>query len=508
MSDRELIADIDAEKAVLGACMTSGQIVLNVAERLAGPDDFLRPAHQRIFWGLFDLAASDRPTDPISLKHHLEAKGELSQCGGPQYLIELMEAPLSATQAEYHADIVAALAERRRAIQAAQRLIQRLERADELTETALDAFAEDLRRARHPARLGGGRIRLTPASQIEARPVIWAWEDNGQGRIPAGSLVSAAGREGTGKSSFGIWMASEITRGTLPGSLQGRPRQVVYVAVEDSWTFTLVPRLIAAGADLDRVYRAEVAVDEDETTTLSLPHDLAELETVITRYDVGLVVLDPLMSTIGGAIDTHREREVRKALDPLARLADRTGAVILGIAHFNKGAGTDASSLITGSGAFKNVPRAIFGFACDPEDGTRVMTQTKNSLGRSDLPSLEYRIISAKVETADGTAEVGRFVFDGETERSVAQILGDRIDAEERSERDEAAAWLADFIERQGEVPANDVFKAGAAAGFSKDTLKRAKGRAGIESRKSSFGAGWVWAKARDEGSTKGAKGA
>jgi hypothetical protein len=67
------------------------------------------------------------------------------------------------------------------------------------------------------------------------------------------------------------------------------------------------------------------------------------------------------MSLIGDRIDTHREREVREALDPLAKIADRTQAVILGIAHWNKSAGSDLSARITGSGAFKNVPRAIFG---------------------------------------------------------------------------------------------------------------------------------------------------
>ncbi|WP_158642422.1 AAA family ATPase [Actinomadura sp. WAC 06369] len=506
--DRPLIADVDAERAVLGACIASPKVALEVAEILAGPDDFLREQHRTMFWALVELATMEKPTDLISLRDHLQASGRLGDAGGIRYLVEVNESLVAVGQATHHAGIVAKLAERRRAVQAAMRLLQKLENPERETGDALEEFAADVSRARHPDARPGGRIRLTPASQIQPRPVVWAWEDDGHGRIPAGSLISAAGREGTGKSSFGIWLASEITRGTLPGTLYGQPRQVVYVAVEDSWSHTLVPRLIAAGADLDRVYRAEAVVDEGETTTLSLPHDLAELESVITKHGVGLVVLDPLMSTIGGTIDTHRERDVRKALDPLARLADRTSAVVLGIAHFNKGTGTDASSLITGSGAFKNVPRAIFGFACDPDDGTRVMTQTKNSLGIGDLPSLAYRIVSAKVETTEGTAEVGRFVFDGQSDRSVAQILGDRTDPDERSERDEAAAWLDEYITAQGEAPANDVMKAGTAAGFSKDTLKRAKNRAGVESRKAAFGSGWVWAKVHTEGSTKGAKGA
>src|SRR5262249_1104804 len=155
------------------------------------------------------------------------------------------------------------------------------------------------------------------------------------------SLSIAAGREGTGKSSFGIWLAARVTRGDLPGSLFGCVHTVIYAAVEDSWKYTLVPRLTAAGADLTKVFRVEVIEDEGDGTSLSRPADISLLELEIKRRDAALVVLDPLMSTISERIDTHKERDVRIALDPLARLADRTRVVVLGIAHFNKGASTD-----------------------------------------------------------------------------------------------------------------------------------------------------------------------
>ena len=115
------------------------------------------------------------------------------------------------------------------------------------------------------------RLILTPASEIQPEPVVWAWEDDGAGRIPAGSFGLFAGREGTGKSSFLIWLAAQVTSGELPGAFKGRPRAVIYVAVEDSWKYTIVPRLMAAGADLTKVYRAEVEAVEGDTVTLSLP---------------------------------------------------------------------------------------------------------------------------------------------------------------------------------------------------------------------------------------------
>ncbi|MFE6521889.1 AAA family ATPase [Streptomyces sp. NPDC057794] len=336
-------------------------------------------------------------------------------------------------------------------------------------------------------------LRLTRASDIEPEPVVWAWLDEGEGRVPAGALTVAAGREGTGKSSFGMWMAAQITRGNLPGNFHGRPRAVFYVAVEDSWKQTIVPRLIGAGADLDLVYRVEAVEAEYGETTLSLPQDNSLMEKAIAEHDVALVVLDPLMSCIGKGIDTHRERDVRTALDPLARMADRTGAVLLGIAHFNKGSGTDPASLITGSGAFKNVPRAVFGFARDDDNECRVMTQAKNSLGRADLPSLSYNILSTEVPTRTGIAYVGRFVFTGQSSRSVDEILAAGYETD-RGDRDDAAEWLRGYLMDQGgEAPAKDVKKAAAADDISERTLQRAMRKAGVVSARAGFGKGAVW---------------
>ena len=335
------------------------------------------------------------------------------------------------------------------------------------------------------------RLILTPASQIEPEPVTWAWEDDGYGRIPAGSLGLFAGREGTGKSSFLIWKAAQVTRGELPGAFKGTPRAVIYVAVEDSWKHTIVPRLMAAGADRDLVYRAEVQTTEGATVSLSLPVDNGMLEDAITSHGVALVALDPLMSAISDRLDTHVNREVRQALDPLARLADRTGAVFAGIAHFNKSSGTDASSLITASGAFKDVARFIFAFATDDDDGAKVITQTKNSLGMSDLPSLAYRITEAVVPTPKGPARVGRFVLDGESERSVRDILTVQAGGAERDAKTRAEEYLRKALAggprrtREVEEEAREVH------GIPKRTLDRARRELRIPSAKRASG-WWV----------------
>lgn len=337
------------------------------------------------------------------------------------------------------------------------------------------------------------RARITWASDIRMSPPVWAWVDNGEERIPAGSLSVAAGREGTGKSTFGIWLAAQITKGTLPGSFYGTPRRVLYAAVEDSWEHTLAPRLAAAGADLSRVGRFDVVENDDDQVTLCLPYDNRLLEQAIVKHAIALVVMDPLMSMLSEKIDTHTNRSVRQALDPLAQLADRTKCLLLGIAHFNKGAGTDPSSLITGSGAFKDVPRSIFGFVrdSDADDGSRVMTQTKNALGRDrdDLPSLKYVIEDSVVDTPDGPAHVGRLSWQGTSDRSAGEILRDAgTSSEDREERRDAASWIKSYLsDNGGEAPAKEVLRAGKDADYSEQTLKNAR-RKVADTDRSGFG--------------------
>jgi len=362
------------------------------------------------------------------------------------------------------------------------------------------------------------RIVLTPASRIRLRPTRWVWDTTPpgatapalQGRFPTGSLVLGAGRAGIGKSQFAAWLTAQVTRGTLPGCFHGTPRGVIYAAAEDSWAMTVGPRLVAAGTDLDRAYRVDVHADADPHACLTLPVDTRRLEDAILEHDVGMVVLDPLLSLIDGGVNDYRAREVRGALEPLVAMADRTECLLFGLAHFVKAAGVDPLTLVAGSGAFGQLIRAGVGFARDEhadDEGTFVLSQIKNNLGREDLPSLQYVIQPAVVDTLDGPSYVSRFHFTGEeAERSVRDLLRGDDHADTVTERDEAVEWLRGHL-AAGDVPATDVFKAGERDGFSRDVLKRAKKRLDVKSGKTGMDGIWVW-RLTGEGSAKGAKGA
>lgn len=356
---------------------------------------------------------------------------------------------------------------------------------------------DEISHGRNHEHVSTRRPRLTPAASIRPLPVSWLWQEPGSGRIPVGALCIFAGREGTGKSSCAVWLTAQLTRGTLPGRFLGTPMPVLYVSIEESWPMALVPKLIVAGADLTMVHRLDILLDDDEETVLDLPIDNLLLEAAINHLGAAAVVIDPLMSVVSERIDTHKEREVRRALDPLARIADRTGCAILGVAHFSKAAGTDAASLITGSGAFKNVARSIFGFAAEPDGSDRVMSQVKNSLGPATL-SLGYELEPVEVATEEGIAETVRLTFTGPSDRHISDLLGNRDGTvEQAEERSEAQAWMVDYLlNNGGEARACEVIKSAREIGLTEQQVKDARRRCRrprIRTRKSSMGSGWVW---------------
>lgn len=337
------------------------------------------------------------------------------------------------------------------------------------------------------------RVTLTSASTVPLRAVRWLWD----ARLPLGSLALLGGREGIGKSTAAYTLAADLTRGRLPGHHKGTPRAVVVCATEDSWGHTIAPRLLAAGADLELVYRVDVTTADGAPGGLSLPADIAGLERGMRAVGAALLLLDPLMSRLDAALDTHKDSEVRQALEPLTALADRTGAAILGLIHVNKGRTNDPLTSLMGSRAFAAVARAVLYVIADADDpGLRLLGLAKNNLGRADLPTLRFRIESAHVaDTDEGPVWTGRLAWAGEDPRSLTAVLEDSHDtSDNRSAATDAGNWLMAYLaDNGGTAPSADIKTDGARNGHSYDALKRARTRHGIQSTNTGFPRKTFW---------------
>jgi hypothetical protein len=320
-------------------------------------------------------------------------------------------------------------------------------------------------------------VELVPASRIRLERTAWL----SAGRIPLGGVTLLVGQEGCGKTNIAGDTAARASRGNLPGDLHGEPVSVVYATAEDSWSRTLAPRLIAAGADLDRVFAVQIA---GLGGGLAIPGDLKLLAAQMKKHEARLLVLDPLGAHLDAHLDTHKDAAVRQALAPLAACMERLDAACVGIMHWSKAPTMVALDRVNGSRGFTAAARSMLGVGEDPQDpSVRLFLLAKSNLGRLDVPALRYRIETRIIESPVGPIETSGVVWIGEAPGMTARDLfttpqGD----EERSATEEVAEALREML-ADGPLAVDEVRRQLRQAGYSisDSTLARARSRAGAE---------------------------
>jgi hypothetical protein len=181
-------------------------------------------------------------------------------------------------------------------------------------------------------------------SEVIPKRVDAIWKDSKGGvRLARGEHTLIAGEPGLGKSQTVIAAGAAVTKAGYWPCGEGRAPlgSLIILAAEDSIEHTLVPRLIAAGADLSRVYFVQAAVTEDGKgrRTFNFQADLAKLKELIKdTSDAVLVIIDPVTAYMG-KIDGHKNTDVRGVLAPLGELAQECNVAILSVTHFTKGTG-------------------------------------------------------------------------------------------------------------------------------------------------------------------------
>jgi DnaB-like helicase N terminal domain/AAA domain len=495
-----------AERAILGA-MLFHPSAIDEALAYLDAEQFADPRHGYVFAAVTGLHARESPAAVPAVLGELARLGNLHGALDGPFVTGLVTDACLTSQVGYYAAIVTREARRRALALAFRSGLHALDvtDGDDLGELAekLARTVADLAQDAEPSSKAR-RLVLTSASEIAIRRVSWLWDTTppgepptSHGRIPAYSMTLGGGGPGLGKSQFAAWLTARITTGELPGELFGTPRSVIYAATEDDWSRTIAPRLVAAGADLDLVFRIAVQDDGQAHARLTLPSDISLLGEIASEHSVSLFVADPLLSLIDSGINDYRAAEVRSALEPLVACAGKHMFTIFGLAHWTKNGGADPLGRIAGSGAFGQVVRANISFIrTDGEDGPEcLMSQTKNNLGRDDLPSYSYSIEAADVQAVDGVSHVSRFVLGQETNTSVTDVMRAESEPADQGASADAAAWLQDFLTNAGgSEKAPEVKKFAKKEGIADATLYRARKKLGVQAKQEGFG--------KDRGST------
>ncbi len=333
------------------------------------------------------------------------------------------------------------------------------------------------------------RVIARNCAEIKPEQIRWLWKP----RIPLGSITLLAGRQGLGKSTLTADLAAAVTRGDLDGDVS-RPCGVLILSYEDHAATTLVPRLMAAGADLKKVDVLDVLLPEDGLVTL--PGDLAEIEGIARDKWSKLLIIDPIVASLPSTIDAHRDQDVRRAMAPLAKLAADCQLAALGLIHWNKGASTDAITRISGSTGFSAAARSVLAFGINGKDadaeasGKRILAQAKTNLG-AQACSIEYQLEGVKLD--ESGIETVRIRKIGETSIGASQLLLISETIATNSRLDEAVAFLQDELADGRWHSKQEIVDRAKGERISRNTLLRAFNQLGGEFDRRGFPAKAVW---------------
>lgn len=229
--------------------------------------------------------------------------------------------------------------------------------------------------------------RLIQADQIQAEPIEWIW----QNYLAEGTFELLSAPPGTGKTTIAIHFAACITTGKAwpDGTLPNNIGDVIIWSDEDSYQHVLVPRLIAAGANLSRVHFLELQDVEDPNLAI---------KTLFSQWSsnqVKLIIIDSVMALVRG--DSNKSSDVRNAINWLKPLAEKNHCAILGITHFTKGtANAPIIERVTGSIAFAAMARIVLSCGQSNDNDSSMLLIAKSNIGQSDI-GVKYRILPTTI---------------------------------------------------------------------------------------------------------------
>lgn len=328
--------------------------------------------------------------------------------------------------------------------------------------------------------------KLTPASKIKPVAIHWLWPQ----WIALGKLTILAGAGGAGKTTMALSLAATLTNGGLwpddtPNTRKGN---VIIWSSEDDHADTLLPRLMAAGADLERVHLIEGRTNQrGELEPFDPATDLDTLRrAAVLIGGVSLLILDPVVNLIKG--DMHKANDVRRGLQGVVDFAEQMECAVLGISHFSKGgAGTPAADRVIGSQAFSALARTVLVAGKQDDSETRVLARAKSNIA-NDQGGCSYSIELCTVETEDGLLiDTTKAAWGDFIEGSASEILS-TIESRSDSHGDENPTEALKAVLQTGKMSSQEANKTMAASGYTTKQTRTAREKLKVVVTREGFG--------------------
>jgi putative DNA primase/helicase len=331
-------------------------------------------------------------------------------------------------------------------------------------------------------------VVLLCGSDLKPEPVQWLWHE----WLAKGKLHLLAGAPGQGKTTIAIAFAATVTSGgRWPDGSNCDVGNVLVWSGEDDAADTLLPRLLAAGGDRNRVYFVDSTRISGESLSFDPARDMKALQAAAEKIgDVRLLIVDPIVSAVTG--DSHKNTETRRGLQPVVDLAASMNAALIGITHFSKGGqGGDPSQRVMGSVAFTAVARVVLVAAKvkgDDGEDRRILARSKSNIGPDD-GGYEYHLEQGEPLPGISASYV---TWGASVDGSARELLSDPNEAQDdgKTAIDSATGFLREVL-KDGITPCKTIQAEGKDAGISWSSIRRAADSMSVVKKKGA--GGWYW---------------
>jgi DNA repair protein RadA/Sms len=383
-------------------------------------EDFSLDSHRRIYGRMAAMFEDQHPVDLTTLGMELSKTNQLDCCGGAAYLSDLIEHAFPENFASYVRIVREASVDRQ-----LSRLSEQLNRThDTERRLALLAKGKEILQGTSSAKLQSCP-EIQTLAEVESRDVPWLWEPY----IPFSMLTMLTGDPGVGKSFVALAIAADFTR---------KGGTVIYMSVENPVTYTVRPRFDALGGDPARFHLLRGAQTGEIHRSVTLA-DVDIIAKAVEQTGARLIIIDPIQSYLGAAVDAHRANETRLILDGLAKLAEKHTLAVLLLRHASKAGGSRAIHRGLGSIDFTGAVRSEL-FAGKTLEGDRAMAHIKSNVGPLGQTQ------GYEITLGDGTRvhPAGFFRWTGDSNITCAELTAPEDGTENRT--DEAKAFLREQL--------------------------------------------------------------
>ncbi len=304
----------------------------------------------------------------------------------------------------------------------------------------------------------GEFVPMIRMSDVEQTEVAFLWKPY----IPFGKLRILQGDAGNGKTYLAMQLCAACTnKAEMPHMDIQEPFNVIYQTAEDGLGDTIKPRLIEAGADLEKV----LVIDEGDDDPLTLADE--RIERAIRQNNARLLIIDPIQAFLGPNVDMNRANEVRPILRKIGDVAQRTGCAIVLIGHLNKATGQQSSYRGLGSIDFTAGVRSVLVIGKSKDDpNVRIMAHDKSSLAPA----------GTSVAFILGDEEGFRWI--GDFDISAEELLAG-MEKKKESKTQEAKDLICRMLAGGKEVFSEEIDRAAMERGISSRTVRDAKNALG-----------------------------